>query len=101
MQPSRRSGRMTPPGWDCFSIIVGSIPALARYQAADSPAMPPPTMSVPDKFLDPEFANEFHHGPDMIHGRFRQDAMAEIEDMAGARPSAFQQLMHAHLQLGK
>src|ERR1035438_383634 len=51
--------------------------------------------------LELELADEVDHGPHAVHRCLRQNAMAQIEDMARARPGALQNLMNSHFQLGQ
>src|SRR6266852_4311229 len=47
-----------------------------------------------------EFADDFNCGSHVLHWRFRENAMAEIENVTRARTSTLQELMDAHSQLG-
>src|SRR5271169_4726787 len=45
-----------------------------------------------------ELADELHRGSDVLHRRLRQDPVAQVENVAGPRAGALEQLVDAGLQ---
>src|SRR5215831_7149142 len=86
-QPSTHSVSITPPRRGRDSIRVAEMPACARYQAAERPEMPPPMIVTrgmpPLRASRMEFPHHLHRRAHVLHGRFRKDSMAHVEDMPG------------------
>src|SRR6266849_8814838 len=64
------------------------------------PEMPPPMMATEDteEGLRMELANHLDYCLYILHRRFRQNAVTQVEDMAGPRTRPLEQFSHSHLE---
>src|SRR5258708_6541897 len=61
--------------------------------------MPPPTITTDIRRSGSELAHHLDHGFHVLHRRLRQDSVPEVEDVAGARAGALQQIGDVQLEL--
>src|SRR6266568_7190792 len=76
---------------------------LRRYSGICSivsgvPCASSSTACLAISFLQPELAHHTHHGLHVLDRRFWNNAVAEIEDVAGASGCRAQNLLHAQLE---